>query len=121
MELRDRGTWRDVAILGAGVPLLFVNAVWAKPAFIIYSLTYGFFGILINGEYPEAGTRWFWRGMPAIIILHSAIVLGLVSAVLEVPGVQSLPRILFGFLTVIGVIEWRVALWVLDVSRPKEE
>ena len=120
-ELRNRETWRDVAILGAGVPLLFVNAVWAKPAFIVYSLTYGLFGILMHGEYPEAGTRWFWRAMPAIILLHSAIVLGLVSAVLEVPGGQGLPRILFGFLTVIGVIEWRVALWVLDVSRPKEQ
>lgn len=105
----------------AGVPLLFINAVWAKPTFIVYSLTYGLFGILMNGEYPPSGTRWFWKAMPVIIILHSAIVLGLVVLDLRVPGIQGLPRILFSFLTIIGLVEWRVALWILEVSRPRQE
>lgn len=119
--MKDRETWRDIAILAAGIPLLFVNAVWAKPAFVVYALTFGFFGILMNGEYPPFGTRWFWIAVPLIILLHGAIVLGLVMVDLEVPGVQGLPRILFGSLAVIGVIEWRIALWILNVSRPKEQ
>jgi hypothetical protein len=119
--VRDRETWRDIAILGAGVPLLFVNAIWAKPAFIVYSLTFGFFGILMNGEYPRFGSRRFWRAMPSIVFLHLVIVFGLVMVDLKVPGVQGLPRILFGFLTVIGLIEWRAALWILGAFRPKEQ
>src|SRR5438445_13736065 len=111
-QMRNRQTWRDLAILGAGVPLLFVNAIWAKPAFIVYALTFGFFGILMSGEYPPSGTRWFWRAMPVIVLLHSAIVVGLVMVDLEVPGVQGLPRILFGFLTVVAVLECQFALWV---------
>jgi len=117
--LRDRETWRDIAILGAGVPLLFVKAVWAKPAFIVYALTFGFFGILMNGEYPPFGTRWFWKAMPPIALLDLAVVTGLVMVDLMVPGVQGLPRILFGFLAIIGVIEWRVALWILEVCHTK--
>ena len=112
--MRDRSTWRDVAILAAGVPLLFVHSVWGKPAFIVFSLTYVFFVVLMNGEYPPSGTRWFWRAVPPIVFLHAAIVLGLVMVVLEAPGVQGLPRILFGFLTIVCVIEWRVALWILE-------
>jgi magnesium-transporting ATPase (P-type) len=113
--LRDRDLWRNLAILAVGVPLLFVNAVWAKPAFIVYSLTFVFFGILI-----PFGSRWFWGTMPLIVLVHLFIVFALVMADLKVPEIQGLPRILFGFLAVIVVVEWRLALWILDVSCPEE-
>ncbi len=98
-----------------------MSAVWAKPAFIVFTLTYVFFFVLMKGEYPPAWTSWFWRAVPLIVFLHSAVVLALVAIELEVPGVQGLPRILFGFLAIIVFIEWRISLWILDASRPKEQ
>jgi hypothetical protein len=54
--------------------------------------------------------------MPIIIVLHCAIVLALVTSILEIREVNGLPRVLFGFLGLIAVLEWRVALWILDRS-----
>ncbi len=107
--------------MALGLPLLFVNGSWGKPTYIVYALTYSFFVILMNGEYPPTGTRWFWRSIPLIVLLHFAIVAGLIAALLEIPGAEGLPRILFGFLTIVVFFEWRAALWILDTVRPNNE
>jgi len=80
----------------------------------MYSLSAAFFGIALVGEYPPFGTRRFWRTMPLIVLLHCVIVWGLVALDLDVPEIHSLPRILYGFLAVIAVLEWKGALWLLD-------
>lgn len=116
--MRERGKFRVWILLGLGAPLLFVHVRWATAGFIAYTLSAAFFGIAMPGEYPPFGTKWFWRTMPLILVIHSAIVWGLVILDLDVPQIHSLPRILYGFLAVIVMLEWKVALWLLDLWRP---
>jgi len=112
-------TLRIVLVVSGGVPLLFVHASWATTALIGYSLTAVLFGILLIGEYPPLGSRWFWKAMIPIIIIHSAIVFGLVLLNLEIPEMNRLPRVVYGFLGIVVAVEWYFSLHIVEAFRPK--
>ena len=106
-------------VVCCGLPLLFLHVAWASAALIGYSLTAVLFGILLIGEYPPFGTRWFWKATIPIVVFHSALVLGLVVLNLEIPEMNRLPRVAYGLLGIIAVIEWRLSLRVIAAFRPK--
>jgi hypothetical protein len=114
-----RDTWTAVAIISPGIPFLFMNNRWAKATFIAYTLTAGLFGILMVGEYPPVETRWFWKALPPIVIIHCVIVTGLVMLDLDLAWIHSLPSILFSVLGVIGILEWRLSLRIIKMCRSK--
>jgi hypothetical protein len=119
--MRSGNTLRIVVVVCCGLPLLFLHEAWANSALIGYSLTAVLFGILLIGEYPPFGTGWFWKTIVPVIIVHSMVVLGLVTLTLEFPEINRLPRVVYGLLGIILVAEWRLALRIIGTFGPKGE
>ncbi|HEV2113238.1 MAG TPA: hypothetical protein VGR50_03760, partial [Terriglobales bacterium] len=69
-------------------------------------------------EFPPLGTSWFWSALALIVLLHVAIASGLVALDLKVPAINRLPRMLYGFLTVILLIEWRISIRIIEICWP---
>ena len=120
-QVRNKYTIRIVLIGCIGLPLLFFQGAWARLTLEGYLLTALLFGALLVPEYPPAGTRWFWKAMLPIAIIHLAVVFGLVTLSLEVPEINRLPRMVFGFLSVTLVAEWRLSLLIIETFEPREE
>jgi hypothetical protein len=118
--VKGKYTLRLVLIGCMGFPLLFVNALWAGVALRAYLLTALLFGALLAGDYPPFGGRWFWKAVLPIAVMHSFVVFGLVIVGLEFPEVNGLPRLVYGFLAVILVGEWRLSLRIIEACRAKE-
>ena len=119
--MRNKYTIRLVLIGCIGLPFLFFQAAWARLTLEGYLLTALLFGALLVPEYPPVGTRWFWKAMLPIAIMHSVIVFGLVMLSLQVPEINRLPRMVFGFLSVILVAEWRLSLRIIETCEPRGE
>jgi hypothetical protein len=119
--MRNGNTLRIAVVVCFGLPFLFLHVAWANAALIGYSLTAVLFGVLLIGEYPPFGTNWFWKTMVPIIIVHSVVVVGLVTLTLEFPEINRLPRVAYGLLAVIVAAEWRLALRILETFEPKRE
>ena len=117
---RDKDTVRIIVICCVGSPLFFLHYTWANMALQAYLLTALLFGMLLVGEYPPLGSRWFWKTIVPLMTLHSVVVAGIITANLRIPGINRSPRVLYGFLGVIGVLEWRLFLSVAEISRPKD-
>lgn len=118
-EMIDKYKIRLVLFVCGGIPFLFLHAIWANAALVAYSLTAGLFGILLLGEYPPLGTRWFWRAIIVIGTIHSAIIVGLIALNLAVPAVNRLPRVLYGLLGVVLILEWRLSLRIIEACEPR--
>jgi hypothetical protein len=119
--MSNGNTLRIAVVVCCGLPLLFLHVAWANAALIGYSLTAVLFGILLIGEYPPFGTGWFWKTMVPIIIMHLAVVFGLVLVTLGFPEINKLPRVVYGLLAVVLVVEWRLALRIIETFEPKSE
>jgi hypothetical protein len=70
-------------------------------------------------DYPPLGTSWFWKAMISIVVLHAAVVFGLVWLNLNIPEVNRVPRMLYGFAGIILMIEWRLSLLIINTCQPK--
>jgi hypothetical protein len=112
---------RLILFLCGAAPFFFLNASWANAALMAYLLTAVLFGLLLPADYPPIGTRWFWKAMIPIAVLHLAIVLGLVAVNVEIPAINRLPRIVVGFVGIVAVLEWRVALRLIETFEPKSK
>jgi len=88
-------------------------------ALIGYLMTALFFFVVLPREYPPFGSRWFWKAMIPIVIIHCAFVIGLVWLDLEVPYINKMSRALYGLATTLLVIEWRLSLRIIDVTCPQ--
>ena len=120
MKIPNRYTIRLVLFVCGGLPFFFsLDTSWARPALIGYAMTAGLFGVLLADEYPPVGTKWFWKAMTPIAVLHSALIFGLVSLNLTVPAMNKLPRMLYGFLGIIGVFEWWLSVRIIQACQPK--
>jgi hypothetical protein len=119
--MKGKDTFRIVLIGCLGLPLLFFPGTWARLTLEAYFLTAFLFGALLVPEYPPVGTRWFWKAILPIAVMHSAVVFGLVMLSLEIPEINRLPRMVFGFLAVILVAEWRLALRIIETFEPRGE
>lgn len=118
----DHNTLRVALVVCGAAPLLyFWHAYWVHAALLAYLLTAGLFGIVLLGEYPPFRTAWFWKTMVPIVVVHSAIVGGVVWLNLEVPGINKAPRALYGFASLILAIEWRLSVRLINALEPRRK
>lgn len=115
----NRDTLRFVLVGCGAVPFFFsLDTGWARAALLAYLMT-GLIGALLVGECPPFGTSWFWKTMIPVVVIHSAIVFGLVWLDLAIPEINRMPRVLYGWAVVILMIEWRLSLRIIDWCKPK--
>lgn len=120
MTISRQDTLRLVLVLCGAAPFFFfLHTNWARPTLLAYLPTACLFGLLLVPDYPPLHTSWFWKAMPPIVILHSAIVYGAVWLDLAVPEINHMPRMLYGFVGLIVVIEWQIARRFIDLCQPK--
>jgi len=115
-------TFRLALILCGAAPFLFfLHTVWGHAALLAYLLTALFFGLALIPAYPPLGTSWFWKAVVPIIFMHSAITFVLVWLNLGIPEINKWPRAIYGFASIILVIEWRVSLRIIDALEPHQK
>jgi hypothetical protein len=115
-----QGTIRLVLILFGAVPFFFfLSTNWARAALLAYILTACFFGLLLVPDYPPFGTSWFWKAMIPIVVFHGLVIFGLVWLNLNIPEMNRLPRMLYGFAGIILMIEWGLSLRIINTCQPK--
>ena len=115
-----QSTIRCALILCGAVPFFFfLNTSWAHAAMLGYVLTAMFFGLLLVGDYPPLGTRWFWKAMIPIVVIHVAVIAGLVWINLSFPEVNRLPRMLYGYAASIVFMEWWLSRCIINWCQPK--
>jgi hypothetical protein len=93
---------------------------WPRYFMMAYVMTAGLFGILMNGEYPPFASRWFWKAMLPIFVLHGAILFALfkISVVSSSIVPIALPmRAVYGFVGVLIIFEWHVCLRIIAWFR----
>jgi hypothetical protein len=105
-------------LCGAAPFLFFLHTTWGRVALLGYLLTALFFGLALVPAYPPLRTGWFWKAMPPIVAIHSAIIFGLVWLNLKIPETNKMSRALYGFAAIILVIEWRVSVRIIDAFEP---
>ena len=115
----DQYKIRLILVLCGAAPFFFLNTSWANAALMAYLLTAVLFGLLLPADYPAIHTTWFWKAMTPIAVLHLVVVIGLIALNFEIPAINRLPRILVGFVGIVAVLEWRVALRLIQIFEPK--
>jgi hypothetical protein len=119
--IEGKDTIRFVLVLCSAAPFFFfLQTSWVRAALLGYLLTACLFGLLLVPDYPPVGTTWFWKAMMPIIVVHLAIVFGLVWLDLKVPDINRMPRMLYGFAGMILVIEWRLSLRIIGALQPPQ-
>ena len=118
MEKNKYTTRTVLAILG-GLPFVFAHARWAPTALVVYTLTVVLFGILLSGEYPPFASRWFWKSMTPIVLIHALLAIGTAMVTIAYPSANALPRVLYGFVGLLLVGEWKLCLLIINALEPK--
>jgi len=120
MTVDRKDTVRFVLVMCGAVPFFFfLDKSWGHAALLGYLLTGLFYGVALVPNYPPFGTSWFWKAMIPIVAVHSAIVIGLVWLDLSLPEINTMPRWLYGFATVILVLEAWLSWRFIDVLEPQ--
>jgi hypothetical protein len=88
-----------------------------------YVLTALLFGWLLAGDYPPVGTRWFWKAMVPLFLMHSAVLYGFVQMTLYFPysGAKLPTRMVWGFLGAAVFFEYRVSLRIIRGLGPTKQ
>src|SRR5579885_639621 len=111
---------RVVLVLSSGLPFFFFwHAYWMDAALLGYLMTAALFGLALPGSYPPIRTNWFWKTLVVITAIHSAIVFVFVYIDLQFPFVNKMPRVLYGFVGITLIAEWRLSVWIIDALEPK--
>jgi hypothetical protein len=112
-------TFRVAIALCGAIPFLFFwHRTWMHAALLGYLMTTLFFCVGLAGEYPRFASKWFWKAMVPIILIHCSLIAGLVWLDLGVPYLNRLPRALYGLATIFLTAEWRLAIHIIDASDP---
>lgn len=119
MTIDRKDTIRFIVVLCSAAPFFFfLQTSWVRAALLGYLPTACLFGLLLVPDYPPVGTRWFWRAMIPIIVVHSAIIFGIVWLNLKFPDINRMPRMLYGFAGTMIFIEWRLCQRIIDALQP---
>jgi hypothetical protein len=124
-EKRDR--LLSVLVIGGGVPLmgwmLYSGALMPDLLLKAYVLTALLFGWLLAGDYPPVGTRWFWKALVPLFLMHSAVLYGLVQMTLYFAGSGVIlpTRMVWGFLGSALFVEYLVSLRIIRALGPTEQ
>jgi Zn-dependent protease len=88
-----------------------------------YVLTARLFGWLLAGDYPPISTRWFWKAMVPVFLMHSAVLYGLVQMTLYFSdsGVKLPTRMVWSFLGAAVIFEYLVSLRIIRALGPTEQ
>jgi|SRR5580704_16476074 hypothetical protein len=122
MTIDRKDTVRSVLVLCGAIPFFFfLSTGWARAALLGYLLTGLLFGVVLVGDYPPFGTSWFWKAMIPIVLVHSAIVFGLVWLDLNLPEINRMPRWLYGFAVLILVLEVQLSGRIIDAFQPPQQ
>ena len=117
----DQVTKRLVLVLVGSIPFFFfLHTNWAKAALLGYYLT-GLLIVVLADDMPSIRASWFWKAMIPVTCIHLAIVTGLVSLDYAFPTINRVPRMLYCFAALVFAIECRLAFWIIDVSRSKQQ
>lgn len=112
-------TVRTAIVLCGAIPFLFFwHRTWAPAALLGYSMTALFFCVALAGEYPPFASKWFWRAMLPIILIHCSLVTSLIWLDLEVPYINRMPRALYGVAAILLTAQWRLSLRIIDAYDP---
>jgi len=115
----DDGTIRVTIVLCSAIPFFFFwQKTWMHAALLGYLVTALFFGVALAGQYPPFASKWFWRAMVPIILVHCSLVASLVWLDFTVPYLNRLPRALYGLAIILLIAEWRFAMHIIDASDP---
>jgi hypothetical protein len=125
MSYRKNNNTLTYFLFGCGFLPLFIwslhdHGTWPRYLIMAYVMTAGLFGILMNGQYPPFASRWFWKAMLPIFVLHGAILVALfkISAVSSFIAPIALPtRAVYGFIAVLIVLEWHICLRLIGWFR----
>jgi hypothetical protein len=117
----------SVLVICGGVPLmgwrLYTGALMSDLLLKAYVLTAPLFGWLLAGDYPPVGTRWFWKAMVPVFLMHSAVLYGLVQMTLYFAdsGVKLPARMVWGLLAAAVIFEYFVSLRIIRALGPTEQ
>ncbi len=94
-------SWRLYS--GALIPDLVLKA---------YALTAPLFAWLLAGDYPPVASRWFWKVMVPVFLMHSVVLYGMIEATEYVAnfGVKLPVRMVWSFIPVAVIFEYFVSL-----------
>lgn len=105
-------------VLGATPLLFFVHSRWVHAALLAYVLTAIFLGIALAGDFPPFGSRWFWKATVLMVIVHTAVLVGLVWLDLRFPTLNRTPRVFYGFVGAICLLEGKLCQYIIDMFDP---
>lgn len=119
-ERWDKIRW--ISVLCGTVPFFYLeffsHGDWVRPAIFAYLLTALLFGVLL--DYPPPSSAWFWKAMMPIVAFHAIVVVAILKVTFAVPAINHLPRIVLGFVGVVLMLEWRLAIWIINACEPKK-
>jgi len=108
-----------LVLCGAAPFFFFLETIWAQPALIGYVMTGLAIVAVIDDEWPPRSSRWFWSALLLVAAIHVAVVSTFVWLDISVPGVNNVPRMLYGFAALALVVELRLAFWIIDAFERK--
>ena len=75
--------------------------------------------IVLLSNWEFIAEVWFWKAIISIAVIHSGILVAIVTLNLDFPGIDTLPRLVYGVLVIILSLEVVVFRWLLNVYRPE--
>jgi hypothetical protein len=110
-----------VVLAGGGIPFFFVHGVWGELLLKAYLLTTFLLFALLSSYWESTNQLWFWKAMAPIGLAHSGIVVGLAVLNFELPQIDDLPRMIYGFLAVLLGAEVLGSMRIIEAFRPKQK
>ena len=122
-EKRDR--MLSAFVIGGGVLLLnwrfYSGALTPDLVLKAYALTVPLFGWLLAADYPPLASRWFWKAMVPVFLIHSVVLYGTVDATVYFAntGVKLPVRMVWSFIPVAVAFEYFLSLRLIRAFTPE--
>ncbi len=75
------------------------------------------------GAYPPFVSRWFWKSLIPIFLMHGTALWLLVELTLgwtDIVGERLPARMVYGFVAVVLLVEWRLSLRIIRACQPRQ-
>jgi hypothetical protein len=123
-EENTQMNWAVAIMLVAGIPLyvlVWMGREWAQIALKVYLCTACvFITLLVFLERKSLKKKWLWIGLIPALLLHAALMYGLVCFNEAFPGIDRVPRATYGTLVPIVALETGILYALLERFRPKK-